>query len=452
MRVHMNMSRAAVSLSIALGLIGFGGLVSYLNPRTPRADARPNVVIVLIDTLRADALPAYGQPLDTAPFLTRLASESAVFEHAYSTSSWTPPSVASIFTSLYPFEHGVKRGFFFDTTPIGAKAAGPLEMNAMPEDVPTLPELFQRAGYATAAISTNRNVEQEIGFRRGFDRFEWHNNAPADSVYALLKRWKREMPRDRPHLIYVHLMDPHGPYVGHAPYVQQFRLQESDHHHATYLSEVRFMDRQLARIFRLLSDPSTIFVVVTDHGEEFRDHGGTEHGPQLYAELNRAAMLIHAPRLGVAAQRVTENVSQIDLLPTLLDAAGLPLAGGRSGMSLWPILARAPGEGEVRRSLAARTLFAHRSNPRPPYEESWAALHREWKYIEHAGRDPELFNRSADPGERNNLAAADRDRADSFAAAVAGARHRSPVHTGRSLQVSPDQELIEQLKALGYAN
>jgi arylsulfatase A-like enzyme len=301
------------------------------------------------------------------------------------------------------------------------------------------------------ALSTNRNVESEIGFRRGFDRFEWHNDLPTDDVFALLRGWKRDLPDDRPHFVYIHLMDPHGPYVQHSPYRERFALHEDDRGFASYLSEVRFMDRHLSRIFRLFNDGNTLFVFVTDHGEEFHDHGNTLHGPYLYAELNRAAMMMYGPGLGVAPRRITENVSLVDVLPTLMDAIGSPMSERPSGTSLWPIVTGDSAAPAVLDELSRRLLFAHRSEPTPPYAESWAALRGPWKYIEHAGREPELYERDQDPAERNNLAQDEPDRVAPLARAIDSARSVSVIGQAGAVTVPMDDSLRETLEALGYA-
>ncbi len=157
---------------------------------------KPNVVIVLCDTLRPDYLGFYRFPRETAPFLTKLAKRSVVFKRAFSTSSWTAPSTASLFTSRYPHRHGVIEGMKLHKMRMERfKKEGKFTifLNRIPVDIPTLPEIFKAIGYKTFCVAANRNIEKEIGFDRGFDRFEMIGRGSAEALCKRIQSWKKEI-------------------------------------------------------------------------------------------------------------------------------------------------------------------------------------------------------------------------------------------------------------------
>ncbi|HMB68792.1 MAG TPA: sulfatase, partial [bacterium] len=279
-------------------------------PAAPAADPPPNVVIVMIDTLRPDHLALYGYGTVTSPFLDDLGDRSLVFRRATSTSSWTAPAVASLFTGLYPQQHGVTLGLQAQRTTGGRQK---LSAHRLAPDVRTLPEVFRRAGYATYGISTNVNVDQALGFQRGFDRFVRLEHVPlagiadpiagktpanipatAEHVDAVLREWEPDLRAADPWLLYLHFMDPHKPYHARPPWFED-PGPDGDGTVAAYDSEIAYLDRTLARIHeRLGLGGHDIVVVVSDHGEEFGDHGGHGHKGGLHRELNRIVLMISA--------------------------------------------------------------------------------------------------------------------------------------------------------------
>ena len=168
--------------------VAFVGTVWFAcSPRS--AERKPNVVVVLIDTLRPDYLEVYGYPRSTAPFLSSLAKDSVVFEHAFSTSSWTVPSVASMFTSTYPHRHGVVQGlmaFKKQLRKLEKKERASLTLNRLPDGILTLPEHFKHYGYSTFGIAANVNLGPDLGFQRGFDRFFHQPRLGVRDVHRLL--------------------------------------------------------------------------------------------------------------------------------------------------------------------------------------------------------------------------------------------------------------------------
>ena len=343
----------------------------------------PNIVIVLTDTLRADHLGVYGYPRETAPFLAELAGRSVVFERAFSTSSWTAPSTSSLFTSLYPNQHGVIEGFMMrrkNNERLQEDGKETISLNRIPPGIATLPERLKSMGYATFGMASNPNIGAEIGFSRGFDEFRADSKASAGHFVDQVKAWKERIQGSAPYFLYLHFNDVHGPYQARAPHYEKQKDWLEDRR-ARYLSEIRYLDEHIREIHEALNlSEGTVLVVLSDHGEEFRDHGGLAHHTSLYIELNRVVMMVHSPSLGFEPKRVETNVSLIDVMPTLIDlASGEPVARAE-GISLGPILTNGEESDALTRRLGERTLFAHRvarEDPRP----YWGAIWRHWKLI-----------------------------------------------------------------------
>ncbi len=193
-----------------------GGLLAFVcgggcSPDSPR----PNLIVIVIDTLRPDHLELYGYERPTAPFLARLGGESAVFLNAFSSSSWTAPATASLFTGQYPVRHGVTRGFHAAkerVREVEREGHSVLALNRMPRTTATLPERLRSRGYATFGLATNPNTGHEIGFDRGFDRFERLKTNSAELVFDRLLEWESIIKERTPYFIYVHLNDTHPPW------------------------------------------------------------------------------------------------------------------------------------------------------------------------------------------------------------------------------------------------
>jgi arylsulfatase A-like enzyme len=435
-------------------------------PRRHAAPARlpgtPNLVLFLTDTLRADALGAYGGPAAASPRFDAFAREATLFEDAWAQASWTQPAVASIFTSLHVGSHGLGG-------PDHVLAAG----------LTTLPESLKAAGYRTGAFVANPVVNRRLGFTQGFDA--WNPGprelakAPAAAVVEQALAWAGQA--GGPFFLYVHTLDPHSPYeppeTDWAPFRpgayrgerdsfallrrERFTADELVYLRSRYLGEVRTNDAAFGVLLeglrgRGLLDGSVV-VFTADHGEEFQDHGGMEHAHTLYQEQLRIPMAVRLPGARHAGRRETAVVQQIDLFPTLAGLVGArvpPEAEGRDLSAAW--LGRADFDRAPRESCAelafgqsdklALRVGAHKLvvNDDPP---------RQWR----AGAHLELYDLARDPAERENLAAADAFRAGylrrralelGFAHAATRLRLRAG---GRTTLTEAE---LEQLRALGY--
>ncbi len=455
-----------------------------------RAERKPNVVVVLIDTLRPDHLPAYGYQHATTPYLAELAARGVVFENAYSASTWTAPATASLFTGLYPNQHGITEGFFVhmartarsegepQDAPQDEKPAeeqdekqdeknaergsrgdmdrweGPqastVSLNRIPDALATVPELFARAGYATFGASANVNITARIGFDRGFAHFadftgpEHGKGAAAELIRDQVRQWEPKMRGDAPYFLYLHLNDAHAPRRERAPLYQPDSAPFAAER-AAYDGELRYLDGVLRELSQELKwDDQTLVCVLSDHGEEFGEHGGTGHGYSIHSELMRIALFFAWPAQLPGGRRIETPVSIVDVLPTLAQLAGLgPVNNALAGVSLAPSLAgrAAPPE---------RTLFALRFRE-GGVRQLWAAQRGQWKLIL-SGKGPQLFDHASDPFEKRNVAAEHPELVASLMAELKAFRALEPAAAGAKVNVQLDEGALKALRELGYTD
>ena len=435
-------------------------------PASGPSRSRPDVVLVLIDTLRRDHLDVYGYENDTTEYLERLAARSVVFERARSTSSWTAPAAASVITGFHPSRHGIVTGMHnYVWTRKTSEDPDTLVLSTLPTSEPTLAELFQTAGYETFGISSNVNFAAARGFDRGFDRFANQQRSGAHELADEILSWAAERDGDRPAFWYLHFNDVHSPYEGHAPWYEpkaessagpdlENGLEnglENDLEDliARYDSEIRFVDEALGRLHEELSwDENTVIVVLADHGEEFMDHGRVGHRFQLYGELVDIPFMIHVPhQTGEQAGglRRTEPVSLVDVVPTLAELAGLPV-DSRDGQSLVPLLTKTSEESEP----ASRAVFAHRFL-KGRQEELWAVIKDGWKLILHTPKNElQLFDLAHDPQERRNVAPDEPARVQALLSELRELQSLAPLPAGE-MRIELGDEMRAELEALGYA-
>ena len=404
---------------------------------------RPNIVVIVIDTLRRDHLPFHGYTRDTAPFLTRLAARGVVFDEAYSTSGWTSPATASLFTSLYPFQHGVIVG-------IRKRREQEYRFHRLPQTVESLPQALKKAGYATYAISDNINVSPITGFDPGFDAFESASDATAVAVNKRAKKWRAEIQARAPYFLYLHYLDPHEPYLPHPPWFEKFMgdgrpaLSRRDFE-AAYDSEIRFVDEKISGLFEDYGwDENTVVLVTADHGEEFGDHGHAGHAHTLYSELVNVPLVMY----GAAwkPRRVPAAVSLIDVLPTLREIAGLPPDPKNEGVSLLPL---AQGQGWPH---GDRTLFTELVTLAGD-EVLTSVIRRRWKLIDARSGTKQLFDLEHDPRETLDRAPARPDLLSELGGQyLAYSRNARRYGDSSKSDVVLDPDSIEKLRALGYVN
>lgn len=442
--------------------------------RPPASPPRPSVVLVVIDTLRADHLGVYGYGRATSPRLDVLARRGTRFARAHAPSSWTAPSVASILTGRYPAVHGVERS----TAVLGA-------------NVPTIAETFRAAGWRTVAYSANPAfVTPEMGFARGFERFEVLKGPevpaddPGDKVQAdqSMKRFVRvataaeltdavladldAAPRDRPQLLYVHYFDPHAAYVPPPSYVERFGVAPGDLARADrqwkamaglhvpadpkdltklvalYDGEIAYTDEHVGRLLDGIATrlPGPLVVAVTaDHGEEFGEHDGMLHARTLFEEQVRVPLILFGD--GVATARVVEEpVSLVGLFATLATLAGIA-----PPPDVGPALLDAAAHGLVFADLDQ----AHPGLP--PIVHRRAVVDGARKLLQTPAGGTAVFDLARDAGERSPAAL---DDAGTKLLATLGQRDAAAIAAAAAVGTSATGLTAArraQLEALGYA-
>jgi len=388
-------------------------------PVAPARDDLPDVLLVTLDTLRADRVGAYGYDKAFTETLDALAERGTRYDRAYSPLPLTIPAHATMFTGLYPPQHGIR-----------SNGDAVLKANEV-----TLAERLKAAGYRTAASVAAYVTTRRFGFDQGFDVYyddidvkqnHWRSERPADDVIADILRWESLYENDpRPRFAWVHLYDAHAPYRAWKGYIEKTEGR-------TYDAEVARLDDQLEPLFAAFDRP-TLVVVVGDHGEGLGDHSELAHGLYVYDATQRVPMIMAGP--GVPEGKVvSEPVSLADLSPTILDILDLPALEGAVGRSVRP---------------------APHDDARPVYMESYQLAQRyqlaapvavvdgSMKLIDLP--EPELYDLAADPGETKNLAA---ERPDDVAR-LRG--HLSTWDFGPPVaDDAPSAEVAEQLAALGY--
>jgi len=437
-------------------LVGNIGLAGCAKKRPVISDShRPNVVVILCDTLRPGYLGFNGYPGYTSPFLTKLSKSSINFKRAFSTSSWTAPSTTSLFTSMYPHRHGVIEGFGCHKKRMAEfqkKGKVIVNLNRIPADIPTMPEIFKSAGYLTLGVAANINIGSPIGFDRGFDRFELFQNVPAATLYRRVKSWINDVsPSKKPVFLYAHFNDPHAPYLKHYLHYEK-PVDKKYEPRARYLSEVRYLDKCIEKLYSFMgADSNTVCVIVSDHGEEFWDHGKVGHKSGLHRELTNVLTMFHAPFLGIRPASINVNISLIDVLPTILDLTGFKKVPGMEGLSLAPILKSDDKSTKLKELLNNRTIFAHRML-NDPQTQFWAAINRHWNMIELPDSKKVLFDHRNDLPEMNNVFSNNPDVADVLTKKLEYFRsHGNRVNT-ETTPVDMDKGLVEELKSLGYVD
>jgi arylsulfatase A-like enzyme len=390
------------------------------------------VVVITLDTTRADRLSPYGNMDISLPGLERIAREGVVFDEASTVAPMTLPAHTSLFTGLLPSSHGVRDN-----------ADEPLA-----DSRTTLAEILASEGYRTGAFVSSVVLEPGRGLRQGFNEYEsvdLKGEGPeamqrrADAVIDSAIRWLDSIGSDR-FFLWTHLYDAHRPYDPPEPY-------RSKYGHDLYLGEIAFADSQVERLLKALDQrrllDRVVLVIAGDHGESLGDHGERDHGIFVYEEVIRVPLMIRASAL--RARRVGEVVRLTDVLPTVLQLLGLPLPQV-DGQSLLNLIAGKPGDSERELEAYSESLYPERLGWSPLY----ALRQGRFKLIK-APR-PELYDLDRDPFETVNIYA-DRPAAAAAMTARLDALARSDdqaAHDGGQSNVS--REVQERLAALGYVS
>lgn len=442
-------------LSASLATLGGGLLVGGCGRR--KVKPGPNIILIVLDTLRADHLGCYGYAKDTSPGLDKFASQGILFEDASAPAPWTLPSHASMMTGYYPNRLGLNN-----------------ELRPMPKDVQTLAQMLSRAGFACAAAVNSLYLNRKFGFDRGFGEFTFfpeggEPNESAAEIVQTAKKWISRHQRDR-FFLFLHFFDPHsnysaapeyeakftadyrGPVDGSTAQLMAFRngffnLGPEDVKYLTglYDAEINQLDDRMVTLFGLLEKQGLLassFVIVTsDHGEEFLDHGGVLHGRTQYQELLHVPLMIAGPGIP-ANKRIREPVTLVDVTPTVLKLAGLTSAMSLEGMDISTLWHNEAAE------LPERFIFAEADHNNK--QDGIKRTVRNNRYKLHYNRlseNYELYDLARDEKEQNDISDV---RTDIVAKLAEKLKPFSENTRQGSRPVTLSQEEADKLKSLGY--
>ena len=417
------MRRLAVVALVVAGLV-------VLRGQAPR----PNLLLITLDTVRADHLGAYGDKAAATPALDRLAREGVRFTDASTQAPLTGPAHAAILTGVYPARFGIRDNA---STPI-------------PDTAVTLAQALKKAGYRTGGFVAAFILDRAYGFDHGFDEFDSHferfeagdklkAERTADQVLRPALAWLSRVPANAPFFAWVHFYDAHAPYTPPEPYRSTFRTHPYD-------GEIAYVDAAVGKLRAKLEErgllEKTMIVAIGDHGESLGEHGEAEHGEFLYDSVLHIPWIVRLPAHERAGSVIVEQVRAIDLMPTALGWLGVARPGGLDGQSLVSVL-----RGTARRDVPpsyAETFYGK-------FHHGWSELYSlrvpEWKFID-APR-PELYDLRTDKAELGSVI----DRQSNVAGRL-GTDLRQVIAgfgPGATTQAAtPDRETLERLRSLGY--
>ncbi len=437
----------------------------------------PSVILVLVDTLRADHLSCYGYPANRTPAIDALAQDGTLFTRTFAQASWTRPSVATILTSLYPSSHRAIH-----------------KSDVLPASVLTLAEVMQATGYRTIGFANNINVAPLFNFQQGFDEYVFLEPAfffgaseaaaqltiynqlrlmreryfshvkhvenyyqPADVVTDHGLDWIARN-GDRPFFMMLHYMDPHDPYFAHPWNGEAFARVANpnperglaDRYRSAYDGEISYLDGQLERLFKGLKARGvydrTVIVLTSDHGEEFCDHGGWWHGTTLYDEQIAVPLIVKPPAGGLAGVVNEGLASSVDIAPTMLAIAGIAVPETMVGKPLGLIGTAPPPRDHsfAESALEGNILQSYRTDT--------------WKLIHANPGNPrglpesQLFEVANDPGEQRDVFSGRPQEAGALASGMAAVRQRAEAVAAHASETAIDSATEERLRALGYVH
>lgn len=432
--------------------------------------ARPPVILYLIDTLRADHLGCYGYNPSPSPNLDLFAQDSVRFEDCTAQSGWTKPSTASILSSQWPWGHRVQD--FADRLPAG---------------VPWLPEILHQNGYRTAAVATNALAGSEFGYNRGYDFFKMASRTTSEEAHKEAVQWLEKVDLNHPFFLYMHTLDPHSPYLHSSTYKGWDRVQAQEADDEPLLlndlaagNRLRGRDNRdlKGRLERRLKDydfeiqnndqsfgklvawlkahqiyDQALIVVVSDHGEEFLEHGKVGHVNSLYQELLHVPLIIKFPKQRWKGTVVHSTWQQVDVAPTVLEACGLEIPKTFQGRAYLGQEGE-PGRLSFFSVQAGKFILRSQNGIDALYNCIRGVRQGGWVYQRvisgAAGRfEPEeLYNLSDDPGQQHNLVDIDPGRALDLAILLEP--HFQTVFQAPPSSPEAQRKLMEMLRSLQY--
>ncbi|MHA1568213.1 MAG: sulfatase [Alphaproteobacteria bacterium] len=437
-----------------------------------------NVILISVDTLRADHVGCYGYDKPTTPRIDALAEQGMIFKNTYATSPWTLPSHTSMLTGLFTDVHGL------NTT-----------KSVLKEKAPTLAKLLHKVGYRTMAVVCAPFLDRHYGLYRGFDVYD------TDLVHPKVKNPKRikvaddvtdkalryiDQAGDEPFFLFLHYWDPHHPYNPQKKYIKMFdpdyegkikgfRIRrrkdmvkgmdprDLQHILALYDGEIRYTDDGLGRLFDGLTErglmDKTLIVLTADHGEEFLEHGGRAHLSQCWDVIVKVPMIWHVPWIERHAPTFNDLASLVDITPTILDLVGIERGElTLQGRSLAYLMQH--GTALEERELHAETIYGHLHPHRQDPTGVWTVMitPQNYKYHQFKRRDETLeflFDLNEDPGEQNDLA---KLREETLQECNSQLKKMQQINNQMrhalkfSKKKKPSKKVSKKLKSLGYIN
>ncbi len=426
---------------------------------------KKNVILISIDTLRADHMSCYGYARNTTPILDTFSKEGYLFKNVTSTSSWTAPAMASLFTTLMPSQHDIKHGVY--------KSGSIYGQEVLDESHVTLAEVLKENGLTTFGISSNPHMTEELGFAQGFDCFTLCKFRDAEEVSKTAIELMTKHKDSKPFFLWVHYFDPHWPYRKREPwiydYVPGYNAELKRFYHmnlpkvrtaagiekgssilqklvALYDSEINYVDQSIGKLLdAVYGIEDTMIIMVSDHGEGFLEHNSLDHGYQLYEEFINVPLIIKHPAKRSEKKSFHTPCSIIDIPLTILDWLDIKNTYHFQGKSLLPlIMEKTPDEVDG----SDRIIFSELNR----FGKDLTSLRiGKWKYIhDFKNKKEELYDLSVDPGETINVLTEEpefhnevRNKLSEWLTAVGEPK----VKTKR---VELNDESVERLKSLGY--
>ncbi len=416
----------------------FGGEPPIRGKKTDK----DNVVFLMIDTLRRDHLPAYGHPDVIAPHSEILASLGVLFKNSYGASCSTRPSVGSIFTGLQPKAHGATRHA--------------LDGAILYPSIPLMAESFKKAGYSTAAVSSNSQITKAFGFSRGFDSYICPVSEDEVTPYGL----KQLQKLDEPFFLYLHYIAPHQPYEPAAPWKTMYKGKYEYDELDAYCAEITIDDRRIGLILKELCQQGllnhSLIWLLSDHGEEFWEHGWNGHGAKLYEESVQTVSIVSRPGVFPLGDQVNHPMTHADIFPTMIGYFGWEDIPFKQGISMMPFINK-----DLPDNPESRPLYLHHGGglePQVHESDKDAILFKHKKLIWWNQKDEwEFYTLENDPLEKNNIIELDKPDQAHYQSMLK--QHLDATATIRDTYISPNtnQENIlltdrdrENLEHLGY--
>jgi arylsulfatase A-like enzyme/Flp pilus assembly protein TadD len=411
-------------------------LLVLVRPASAAGSPSPNVVVITIDTLRADHLGCYGDQQIRTPHIDSLAADGVRFERAYTPVPVTLPAHTVLFTGTYPLLSGIHD----------------FSANKLSPTQPTLASVLKEQGYTTGAVIGSAVLDSRFGLNRGFDFYYDHFDfnrlqesnldemeRPGNVVADTALDWLAKHDKNK-FFLWMHLYDPHFPYRPPEPYSEQYKDRPYD-------GEIAFADAQVGRLIRFLKDKglyqNTIIVLTGDHGESLGEHGEKTHGFFIYNATLHIPVIFHLPgqKLG---NRMPELVSLADLMPTVLQVLKVDVPSQVQGRNLLPLMT-------TKKEDQSQGLYAETFLPRLHF--NWSELRgietKNYHFID--APKPELYDLAKDPGETQNLYQTKKAVADEMRARLATLIRQYSGGQELAEKTGLDPALMERLQSLGYA-